>query len=105
MQNIAQRTQENEGKLFFKNMSGGISDIELNLQFIPIAGRKKNGGQGAQEDVDMEEGQTTECPVEMSEYDTSECPDEGEDSSDDDEELVEGLNELALDEDTGQTSP
>ena len=100
VQNIAQRTQENEGKLFFKNMSGGISDIELNLQFIPIAGRKKNGGQGAQEDVDMEEGQTTECPVEMSEYDTSECPDEGEDSSDDDddEELVEGLNELALDE-------
>eukprot|EP00890_Picochlorum_soloecismus_P003490 jgi/Picsp_1/4141/NSC_01650-R1_---NA--- len=56
MHNIAQRTQENEGKLFFKDMSGGISDIELNLHFIPTAGRKKNRGQGAQEDVEMEEG-------------------------------------------------
>ena len=54
----------------------------------------------------MEEGQTTEQnSVEMSEYDTDECPDEDEDSTDDDDELVEGLNELALYEETGQTSP
>ena len=106
VQNIAQRTQDNEEKLFYKGMSGGISDIELNLQFIPTAGRKKKQVQDAQEDVDMEEGQTTEQnSVEMSEYDTDECPDEDEDSTDDDDELVEGLNELALYEETGQTSP
>ena len=63
-------------KLFFKDIRGGISDIELGLQFIPSAGRKKKQGQeGMQEDV-MEEGQTTSCSAMISEYASDECSDE-----------------------------
>eukprot|EP00889_Picochlorum_renovo_P004802 jgi/Picre1/31832/NNA_007181.t1 len=55
----------------------------------------------------MEEGQTTECSGEISEYGPKYCPDDDEEeweygfSTDEDEELVEGLNELALSEETG----
>ena len=89
-------------------MSGGISDIELGLQFIPIPGRKKKQQQSAEEDVDMEEGETTEFSGEISEYESKDCPDEEEEEeeySDEDDDLVEGLNELALNEEMDQTGP
>ena len=107
VQNAAEITQDNERKLFFKHMSGGISDIELGLQFIPIPGRKKKQQQSAEEDVDMEEGETTEFSGEISEYGSKDCPDEEEEEeySDEDVDLVEGLNELALNEEMDQTGP
>ena len=54
---------------------------------------------------------TIECSGEISEYGSKDCPDDEEEeereygySTDEDEELVGGLNELALEEETGQTS-
>ena len=41
VQTTADETQKYNGTLFYKGMNGGISDIELGLQFIPTAGRKK----------------------------------------------------------------
>ncbi len=41
LRKAALEIQGKERKLFFKGMSGGISDIELSLKFIPMAGRKK----------------------------------------------------------------
>lgn len=111
VQHVAEKAQEDGRKIFFKHMNGGISDIELGLQFIPRPGRKKKQQQHSEEDFDMEEGHTTECSVEMSEYGSKDCPDDDEEereygfSTDEDEDLVEGLNELALNEETGQTSP
>jgi hypothetical protein len=109
MQEVALQAHD-LGKLFFKDMRGGISDIELGLEFIPSAGRKKKQGQeGMQEEDVMEEGQTTSCSAMISEYASDECPDEEEDSHDgdrsDDDEIVEGLNELALVEEMDQNSP
>ena len=110
VQNVAEKAQEDGRKLFLKHMSGGISDIELGLQFIPRPGRKKKQ-QHSEEDVDMEEGQTTECSGEISEYGSKDCPDDDEEereygfSTDEDDELVGGLNELALNEETGRNSP
>eukprot|EP00890_Picochlorum_soloecismus_P005221 jgi/Picsp_1/56/NSC_00056-R1_---NA--- len=76
-------------------------------QFIPIPGRKKKQQQSAEEDVDMEEGETTEFSGEISEYGSKDCPDEEEEEeySDEDVDLVEGLNELALNEEMDQTGP
>ena len=55
---------------------------------------------------------TIECTAEISEYGSKDCADDDEEeerdngyNTDEDEELVGGLNELALDEETGQTSP
>ena len=107
VQSAAERAQEENRKIFFKHMSGGISDIELGLQFIPRPGRKTKQ-QHSEEDVDMEEGQTTECSWEISEYGSKDCPDDDEEereygfSTDEEEEIVGGLNELALNEETGQ---
>ena len=111
VQNVAEKVQEDESKLFFKHMSGGISDIELGLQFIPRPGRKRKQQHSDEEDVDMEEGQTTECSGEISEYGSKDCPDDDEEereygfSTDEDEEIVGGLNELALNKETGQNPP
>lgn len=58
----------------------------------------------------MEEGETTEYSVEMSEYSSKDSPDGDEEereygySSNEDGELVGGLNELALSEEMSQTS-
>jgi len=110
VQTTADETQKYNGTLFYKGMNGGISDIELGLQFIPTAGRKKKStSEGTEANDVMEEAQTTSCSVEISEYGTNECPDEEEedtdDESSDDDEIVEGLNELALDEQMDQNSP
>jgi len=108
VQHVAEKAQDDGRKIFFKHMNGGISDIELGLQFIPRPGRKKKH---SEEDFDMEEGHTTECSVEMSEYESKDCPDDDEEEreygfcTDEDEDFVGGLNELALNEETGQTSP
>eukprot|EP00889_Picochlorum_renovo_P004801 jgi/Picre1/31831/NNA_007180.t1 len=91
-----------------RHISRGISDIELGPQFILRPRRKKKQQHSEEEDIDMEEGQTTECSGEISEYGPKYCPDDDEEeweygfSTDEDEELVEGLNELALSEETGQ---
>ena len=100
LRKAALEIQEKERKLFFKGMSGGISDIELGLKFIPMAGRKKMLTQeGTHEDEVMDEAQTTSRSTEISEYASNECLDgEDDDSSDDDDdEIVEGLDDLALD--------
>eukprot|EP00889_Picochlorum_renovo_P001810 jgi/Picre1/28840/NNA_004237.t1 len=110
VQNVAERTQKDGTKVSLKHMSGGISEIELGLQFI-LRPRRNKKQQHSEEDVDMEEGQTTECSGEISEYGAKYCPDDDEEeweyefSTDEDEELVEGLDELALNEETGQNSP
>ena len=67
MQNVAEKVQEDESNLFFKHKNGGISDIELGPQFIPRPGRKKYQ-HSEEEDVDIEEGQATECLGEIFEY-------------------------------------
>ena len=108
LRRTALEIQETQRKLFFKGMSGGISDIELGLQFIPMAGRKKMLTQEGTQDQVMDEAQTTSCSMQISEYASNECPDGEEDDSDDssdDDEIVEALDELALDEETGQNSP
>ena len=111
VQTTADEIQKYNGALFCKGMNGGISDIELGLQFIPTAGRKKkSASEGTEANEVMEEAQTTSCSVEISEYASNECPDEEEeedsdDESSDDDEIVEGLNELALDEQMDQNSP
>jgi len=109
VQNVAERTQKDGSKLFLKHISGGISDIELVLQSFLRPGRKKQQ-HIEEEDIDMEEGQTTECSGEISEYGSKDWPDDDEEerelglSTDEDEEIVEGLDELALNEETGQNS-
>jgi hypothetical protein len=108
VQTTADEIQNFYGTLFYKGMNGGISDIELGLQFIPTAGRKKkSASEGTEGNEVMEEAQTTSCSVEISEYATNKCPDEEDtdDESSDDDEIVEGLNELALDEQMDQNSP
>eukprot|EP00889_Picochlorum_renovo_P006516 jgi/Picre1/33546/NNA_008868.t1 len=86
-------------------MSGGISEIELGLQFI-LRPRRNKKQQHCEEDVDMEAGETTECSGEISEYGSKDCPDDEEEereyglTSDEEEEIVEGLDELALNEET-----
>jgi len=108
---VAGGTQKDGSKLFLRHMSGGVSDIERGLQFIPRPGRKKKQQHSEEEDVDMEEGQTTECSGEISEYVSKDCPDDDEEereygfSTDEEEEIVGGLNELALNEETGQNTP
>ncbi|WPT13900.1 hypothetical protein PSENEW3_00000033 [Picochlorum sp. SENEW3] len=109
VQSVPERALEEKRKIFFKHMSGGISDIELGLQFIPRPGRKKRQQHSQEEDVGMEEGETTECSGEISEYDSKDCPDDDAEEreyglTDDEEEIVEGLDELALNEETGQNS-
>ena len=106
---MAGGTQKDGSKLFLRHMSGGISDIERGLQFIPRPGRKKKQQHGEEEDVDMEEGETTVCSREISEYGAKYCADDDEEereyglTSDEEEEIgVEGLDELALNEETGQ---
>jgi len=78
-----------KGMLFFKGMSGGISDVESNLKFIPVPGRKKKtpAQDICEDDVDMEDRQTTECSQEMSEYSDEE--EESIDIDESDDELVE----------------
>ena len=109
VQETADAIQTYNGTLFCKGMNGGISDIELGLQFIPTAGMKrKNAPEGTEADEVMEEAPTTSCSVQMSEYASKECPDEekedSDDDSSDDDEIVEGLNELALNEQMDQNS-
>eukprot|EP00890_Picochlorum_soloecismus_P002769 jgi/Picsp_1/3493/NSC_06331-R1_---NA--- len=101
-QEVAYKEHEN-GKLFFKGMSGGVSDIESNLQFIPIPGRKKikPAQEVVQEEFEMEEGETTECSENMSEYSSDECPDI--DDSDDD--LAEFMGDCTLGDDEAQITP
>jgi len=111
-QNTAIRAQEDitmGKKLFFAGMSGGISDLELGLHFVPAAGKPSNqpAQEASQQDIVMEEAQTTECSMEVSEYASKDCPDQDGVSDEDDsdeEEIVEGFDELAIEE-TDQTSP
>jgi hypothetical protein len=100
-QEVAYKEHEN-GELFFKGMSGGVSDIESNLQFIPIPGRKKRkpAQEVVQEEFEMEEGETTECSENMSEYSSDECADI--DGSDDD--LAEFMGDCTLGGDGAQIS-
>ena len=80
--------------LFFEGMSGGISDVEDKLQFLPLPGRKKKKAATnmdkvvSEDDFDMEDRQTTECPQERSEYSEGE-DDEAADIDDSDDEIVE----------------
>lgn len=111
-QNTAIRAQEDitmGKKLFFAGMSGGISDLELGLHFVPAAGKPSNqpAQEASQQDIVMEEAQTTACSMEVSEYASKDCPDQDGVSDEDDsdeEEIVEGFDELAIEE-TDQTSP
>lgn len=102
MQNVAEKAQDDGRQLFSKHVNGGISDIRLGLRFITTPGRKEKPEQSAEEDVDMKEGESTECSVEISEYSSKDSPDDDEEerayecSSDEDGEVVGGLNELAL---------
>eukprot|EP00889_Picochlorum_renovo_P008957 jgi/Picre1/35987/NNA_003444.t1 len=62
VQNVAGGTQKDGSKLFLGHMSGGVSDIERGLQFIPRPGRKKKQQHSEEEDVGMEEGETQNAP-------------------------------------------
>ncbi|WPT16853.1 hypothetical protein PSENEW3_00004861 [Picochlorum sp. SENEW3] len=80
-----------DGTLFHQGMSGGISDIIGNLQFIPEAGRKKKQTKEKGTDLDPEDMEESveeiEAPTQQfSEYGTSDCPDEFVD-----EETAEGM--------------
>jgi len=83
-----------KGMLFFKGMSGGVSDVEGKLQFLPLPGRKKKKAATdtdkvvSEDDLDMEDRQTTECSQEISEYSEGD-DDESADIDDSDDELVE----------------
>ena len=91
-QNVAIQWHD-KGNLFFPSMSGGISDIESKIQFIPVPGRRgdKPATKSA-DDVEMQEADTTECSGDMSEYDSDECPD----IDDSDDELAEFLGDCTL---------
>jgi hypothetical protein len=71
-------------------------------------GKRAIALEGTEEKV-MEEAQTTSCSVQMAKYALNKCPYDTNgdihDNSSDDDEIVEGLNELALDEQMDQNSP
>ena len=83
-----------KGKMFFEGMSSGVSDIESKLQFIPVPGRKKRKPQQevVEDEVEMEEAETTECSDNVSEYSSGEIPD----IDDSEDELAEFMGDCTL---------
>lgn len=94
-QNDDAKTRYTAGTLFFEGMTGGISDIGGNLQFIPRAGRKrKQTTQGTDQiDEGMEQSveETAASSQQFSEYDSSQCPDEFIDEETPEDMIVEPM--------------